>query len=333
MDGSFERGATVGSYRILRAVGNGGMGSVYEAEHVRLGTRYALKVFRFEGTNREFLRKRFLAEAKVLARLDNPRIVRVYDMDVEESFAWFTMNYVEGTDGVLRTLADVPQAGRTPTDRIVGWYEDVRAALTAVHAAGVVHRDVKLENVLLARDGHAVLADFGICRILDDRLRGEVNVTRTMASKDEDMKVVLGTAAYLAPEIRAEGEATAATDLYALGVAFFRLLTGLWYEPGPHAFDLLAPFDRRWKTVLAALLAENPSERSALPFRVAVRRRCLWPLVGMVASAVAASVLTALFIRLRQPSAQVPSVQESADVAEKGDVSVEEVFSIPDSIK
>ena len=328
MDGNFERGATVGSYRILRAVGNGGMGAVYEAEHVRLGTRYALKVFRFEGTNREFLRKRFLAEAKVLARIDNPRIVRVYDMDVAGDFAWFAMNYVEGADGVQRTLAAVPQAGRTPVERIVGWYEDVRAALTAVHAAGVVHRDVKLENVLIDRDGHAVLADFGICRILDDRLRGEVNVTRTMVSKDEDMKVVLGTAAYLAPEIRAEGEATAATDLYALGVAFFRLLTGLWYEPGPHAFDLLAPFDRRWKTVLAALLAENPAERSALPFRVAVRRRCLWPFVGMVASAVVASVLTALFVRLRQPSAQEP-----AHAAEKDDASVEEVFSIPDSVR
>lgn len=328
MDGSFERGATIGSYRILRAVGNGGMGSVYEVEHVRLGTRYALKVLRFEGTNREFLRKRFLAEAKVLARLDNLRIVRVYDMDVEESFAWFTMNYVEGPDGVLRTLADVPQAGRTPTERIVGWYEDVRAALEVVHAAGVVHRDVKLENVLVACDGHVVLADFGICRILDDRLRGEVSVTRTMASKDEDMKVVLGTAAYLAPEIRAGGEATAATDLYALGVAFFRLLTGMWYEPGPHAFDLLAPFDRRWKTVLAALLAENPDERFALPFCVAVRRRCLWPLVGMVAAAVVASALTVLFIRLRQPIAQEP-----AHVAEKGDVLVEEVFSIPDSVE
>ena len=304
------------------------MGAVYEAEHVRLGTRYALKVFRFEGTNREFLRKRFLAEAKVLARIDNPRIVRVYDLDVAEDFAWFAMNYVEGADGVPRTLAAVPQAGRTPVERIVGWYEDVRAALTAVHAAGVVHRDVKLENVLIDRDGHAVLSDFGICRILDDRLRGEVNVTRTMASKDEDMKVVLGTAAYLAPEIRAEGEATAATDLYALGVAFFRLLTGLWYEPGPHAFDLLAPFDRRWKTVLAALLAENPAERSALSFRVAVRRRCLWPFVGMVASAVVASVLTVLFVRLRQPSAQEP-----AHAAEKDDASVEEVFSIPDSVR
>ena len=304
------------------------MGSVYEVEHVRLGTRYALKVFRFEGENREFLRKRFLAEAKVLARLDHPHIVRVYDMDVEESFAWFTMNYVDGPDGVLRTLADVPQAGQTSADLIAGWYEDVRAALTAVHSVGVVHRDVKLENVLIARDGHAVLADFGICRILDDRLRGEVNVTRTMAAKDEDMKVVLGTAAYLAPEIRSGGEATAATDLYALGVAFFRLLTGLWYEPGPHAFDLLAPFDRRWKVVFAALLAADPAERSAVPFRVSVRRRRLWPLVGMVASAAVASVLTALVIRFRQSSAQEPT-----RMTENDDVSVEEFFSIPDSVK
>ena len=94
------------------------------------------------------------------------------------------------------------------------------------------------------------------------------------------------------------------------------------------AFDLLAPFDRRWKAVFAALLAADPAERFAMPFCVAARRPCLWPLAGMVASAAVASVLTALCVRFRQPSAQEPTC-----VSAKDDVSVEAVFSIPDSVK
>ena len=323
-----ETDRIVGNYRVVRPLGVGGMGSVYEVEHVRLGIRYAMKVFAAEGRDADFLRKRFFAEGKILARLNHTRIVRVYDMDVADDFAWFTMDYVEGPNGAPQTLAGLPTSGAVPETKIAGWYEDVREALEAVHAAGIVHRDVKLENVLIDRDGRAVLSDFGISRIVDDDLRRKLEVTRTMVAKDADMKLVVGTAAYLAPEIRTGGEPTPASDFFALGVAFFRLMTGLWYEPGPHAFDLLAPFDRRWKTVLAALLAADPAERSALPFRVAVRCRPSWPLVGMVASAVVASVLTALFIRLGHPSAQEPK-----HVTEKDAASVEDVFSIPDSVR
>ena len=274
---SLSPGSVISSYRIVRRIGSGAMGSVYEAEHVRLGVRYALKVFTFEGRNAEFHRKRFMAEGRILARLNHPRIVRVYDMDVADGFAWFAMDYVEGPEGRPLTLAEVPRAGEESEERIRGWYEDVREALEVVHAAGIVHRDVKLENILIGRDGRAVLSDFGISRITDEDLRRELEVTRTMVAGTQDVKLVMGTAAYLAPEVRNGGEPSAATDHYALGIAFFRLLTGLWYEPGPHALDLLAPFDRQWRSIIADLLNPLPESRKAGEF---VRhRRIRWGLV------------------------------------------------------
>ena len=324
-----ETDRVVGNYRVVRPLGNGGMGSVYEVEHVRLGVRYAMKVFAAEGKDAAFLRKRFFAEGKILARLSHPRIVRVYDMDVTDGFAWFTMDYVEGPKGEPQTLADLPTSGAVPEERIAGWYADMREALEAVHAAGIVHRDVKLENILIGRDGRAVLSDFGISRIVDDDLRRKLEVTRTMVAKDADMKLVVGTAAYLAPEIRSGGEPTAATDWHALGVAFFRLLTGMWYEPGLHAFDLLAPFDRRWKTVLSALLAEKPEERKPLQLKKAQARRSSvlpWGLVGILSLA----LLAALLWR-RRGTADTADAADSA--AEMPAAEVEGLFSIPDSVR
>lgn len=318
-----SQGSQIGSCRIVRRIGRGGMGEVYEAEHVRLGVAYAIKVFPLEGRDAAFLTKRFLAEGRLLARLDHPRIVRVHDMGKTDRFAWFTMDYVTGPEGRPQTLADVPQAGGLPERTLAGWYEDMREALAVVHGAGIVHRDVKLENMLVGKDGRAVLSDFGISRIVDERLRESVAVTRTMVSTDAKAKTVLGTVAYLAPEVRAGGSPTAASDLYALGVAFFRLLTGLWYEAGPHAFDLLAPFDRRWRMVLAGLLAADPQQRRAESFRPTRRDGgSVWKGLAL-GSLVLWAVLAGLWIWTHFGAVEAPQ-QEAPS---------EDEFAIPESLR
>ena len=323
----FEADRIIGNYRVVGPLGAGGMGSVYAVEHVRLGVRYAMKVFAAEGRDSEFLRKRFLAEGKILARLSHPRIVRVYDMDVADGFAWFTMDYVEGPSGKPQTLADLPASGAIPEEKIAGWYEDMREALEAVHAAGIVHRDVKLENILIDREGRAVLSDFGISRIVDDDLRRKLAVTRTMAAKDADMKVVVGTAAYLAPEIRSGGEPTPRSDAYALGITFFRLMTGLWFEPGPHAFDLLSPFDGRWLGLFERLLATDPEKRTLPPFSWRTPRRS----GRSIAMAFAVGVLSGLAMSAALclgRSLLADSGNENAVVIEDDDF-----FDIPQSVK
>ncbi|MCQ2390447.1 MAG: bifunctional serine/threonine-protein kinase/formylglycine-generating enzyme family protein [Kiritimatiellae bacterium] len=309
-------GSTIGSYRVLRRLGAGGMGVVYEVEHAQLGVRYALKVFPFEGQKGEFLRKRFVAEGKILARLSVPGVVRVYDMGTTETFAWFTMDCVLGADGEPHTLADVPQTGESPEDTVIGWYEDVRQALEGVHAAGVVHRDVKLENVLIDSEGKAKLGDFGISRVKDESLRAEIALTRTMVTgTSTDARIVLGTVAYMAPEMRTGGEAAPATDCYALGVAFFRLLTGIWYEPGPRAFDLLAPFDKRWREVLGALLATDPAKRTLMPFRTGRRKTLRRFILGAALGSVCAlPLIGGLHYCRHEPNA----THEKEVVAQKG---------------
>ena len=330
---------TVGSYRVVRRLGQGGMGVVYEVEHVRLGTRHALKAFSHEGQDAELFRKRFLAEGRLLARLNHPRIVRVHDMDVTDGLAWFAMDLILSEDGEPKTLADVPRDGTVPEERLVAWYEDVREALEAVHKAGVVHRDVKLENMLLGADGHVHLADFGISKIVDDKLRKELSVTMTLVSADANGKSLVGTSAYLPPEVRQGRPLSRESDYYSLGVSFFRLLTGLWYSPGPHAFDLLSPFGKAWRQVLGGLLEADPAKRRLLPVRLPPRRRRLPVgllvgfLLGLLVAGIAALVTG-------KGSDEEPSVPAPAAVvkpkpppeAEAAEADLSD-FAIPDSIK
>lgn len=277
---AFVPGRDIGPYRVVRRLGGGGMGSVYEVEHLALGTRLALKVFSLEKGDVDFLRNRFLTEGRLLARLRHPRLVRVYDLAVDEETGapYFTMDLVLGPDGQPTTLEQVRRTGKVREPDVARWYADICEALEAVHAAGIVHRDVKLENVLLDAEGHAVLSDFGVSRIVAAALGKELDVVATASLKTPEGTRVLGTRGYLAPEIRDGRQATAAADWYALGFLLFRLLTGVWYEPDTDVFELLAPFDPQWRMVLEALLEPDPEKRRTLPFPVdgGKKNRHLW---------------------------------------------------------
>ena len=295
---AFAPGRAIGPYQVVRSLGGGGMGMVYEVVHGALGTHFALKVFTLEKGDVDFLKNRFLVEGRILARLRHPRLVRVYDLGVDEETGspYFTMDLVLGPNGQPTTLEQVRREGRVREPDAVRWYADVCEALEAVHAAGIVHRDVKLENVLLDADGHVVLSDFGVSRILADALGKELDVTATASLKTPEDKRVLGTRGYLAPELREGAKATAAADYYALGFLFFRLLTGVWYEPDTDVFDLLAPFAPQWRTALSALLDPDPAKRRLIPLsaKSAARpyRRWLLALAAVTVLCATASLLS-----------------------------------------
>jgi len=259
----FEPGQKIGTYRIIRLLGQGGMGAVYEVEHTQLGVHYALKAFTLEGGHVDVLKNKFLTEGKVLARLHDPHLVHVFDLNFDEATGtpYFVMELVLSEDGSPRTLSDVNTA-ELDEDCVLQWFAELASVVDYIHREGIIHRDIKLGNVLLSLDGHVVLSDFGISRLFSERLRSDVKAVNTMVSEAvTGARLVMGTQGYMAPEVADGKEAMPAADSYSLGVMFVYLLTGIWYEPGSKVFKLLETLEYRWIDVLPRLLAEDPAER------------------------------------------------------------------------
>jgi serine/threonine protein kinase len=197
-------------YRSPELIGQGGMGEIYRAEDELLGWTVAVKVLAKRSSADEALRGRFTREALAAARLTGqPNTVTTFDVGEHEGRPFIVMEYLKG--GSLEDR--LREHGAQDPGRVLAWLDEAGAAIDAAHEHGVVHRDVKPGNLLLAGDGTVRVADFGVASAV-----GLDSLTMT--------GTVLGTAGYLAPE-QARGEPTTpATDLYALAVVAFELLTG-----------------------------------------------------------------------------------------------------------
>lgn len=246
---------SIPGYELGGEIGRGGMAVVYAARHAGLGLPCAIKVFDPpEGRHRDQLRDRFLVEAKLLATLRHPGIARVTDAGLlPDGRAWYAVDREGGPSLAVRLAAPVPPSP-DEVDRI---YDGLRAALAHCHARGVVHGDLKAENVILRPDGSPVLIDFGISRVLDPDLR------RRLDLGSATLPVNLGTPYTLAPECRQGARATPASDVFAFGVLLHKLVTGLWYEGSPRALEQLPGLAPDWAPLLARMLAADPAARPA----------------------------------------------------------------------
>ena len=259
-------GDVIGRYRVVRLLGAGGMGTVYEVECVDGGGRYALKAFTRDRGDMETLRRRFRTEGRALSYLQHPNLMRVHELgeDAKRGLLYFVMDVVLDAGGQVRTLAGV-EPGEADEAQLARWYGQIRSALEYIHAEGVVHRDVKPSNILVNAEGDAILGDLGISRFLDGELRRKLDVESTMEATNVEARTIMGSVMFLAPELRRGEKATPASDAYALGVTFYRLLTGIWYEPGPVADGLLSEFGREWVHALRRLLSASPAARLPIP--------------------------------------------------------------------
>ncbi|OHV06300.1 serine/threonine-protein kinase [Mycobacterium talmoniae] len=226
--GRLAPGAVFAGYTIERVLGGGGMGTVYVAAHPRLPRRVALKLLHLDLTRDDYVRSRFESEAGHVARLEHPNIVGVYDTGREGNQLWIAMQYIEGSSAGDALRSGGPLAPEQAV-RVIG---ETAKALDYAHGEGVLHRDVKPDNILLEQDrsnraGRVLLADFGIAKALAETS----HLTRT--------GMLVASLQYAAPE-QFDGEALdERTDVYALGCTLFHLLTGRPPYPGTSLPELM----------------------------------------------------------------------------------------------
>ena len=197
-----------GRYQVRSRIARGGMATVYLATDLRLERRVAIKIMHGHLADDSAFKERFIQEARSAARLAHPNVVNVFDQGQDSDMAYLVMEYLPGI-----TLRDLLQEhGKLTTEQTLDVLEAVLAGLSAAHQAGIVHRDLKPENVLLADDGRIKLGDFGLARAVSAN-------TATGAA-------LLGTIAYLSPELVTRGIADARSDIYAVGIMMYEMLTG-----------------------------------------------------------------------------------------------------------
>ena len=214
-------GRTLGNLRLTEKIGTGGMGAVYRAEHVALGTPYAVKVLHRQFSDDETVAERFRREAVACSRLRHENTVFVTDFGVHDEVGiYLVMEYLEGV-----SLHDLLRAeGALPLGRFARFAAQVCDAMGAAHRLGIVHRDLKPENVMVltdvGREDRVKVLDFGIAHLRDAGAAGAGSITRA--------GTVVGTPAYMAPEQidRRQGPVTPSSDIYALGVIFYECLAG-----------------------------------------------------------------------------------------------------------
>ncbi len=197
-----------GRYRVRARIARGGMATVYVATDLRLERRVAIKVMHGHLSDDTVFQSRFIQEARSAARLSDPHVVNVFDQGQDGEMAYLVMEYLPGI--TLREL--LREHRRLTIDQTLTIMDAILSGLAAAHRAGIVHRDVKPENVLLAEDGRIKIGDFGLARA----------TTANTASGAQ----LMGTIAYLAPELVTRGTADARSDIYSLGIMLYEMLTG-----------------------------------------------------------------------------------------------------------
>ncbi len=250
------KGFFLGKYKLLGHIGTGGMSSVYLAEHTKMHDLRAIKVLPTSKRNKSSYLARFQQEARAIASLNHPNIVRAYDIDNEGDTHYIVMEYVEGGD--LQSL--VKKKGPLPFDKVADYAAQAARGLQHAHDSGLIHRDVKPATLLIRKDGTVKLLDLGLALFTD-----EDKASLTIDHNDK----VLGTADYLAPEqaLNSHGVDQRA-DLYGLGCTMYFMLTGNPPFPEGSIAQRIAKHQKMMPTQIRKLRHECPGELEGICWKL-----------------------------------------------------------------
>src|SRR5437588_416194 len=212
---------TLGSYRILEKLGEGGMGAVYLAKDARLGRRVALKLLPTHFARDDERVRRFEQEARAASALNHPNILTVHEIGESKGRRFIVTEFVEG-----RTLRERLTEGRFALDEALDVCAQVAGALAKAHASGIVHRDIKPENVMVDEEGHVKVLDFGIAKQVAQVPSVDTEAPTTARIVNTASGVVLGTSTYMSPEQLRGQELDARTDIWSLGVLLYEMVAG-----------------------------------------------------------------------------------------------------------
>src|ERR1700756_5637532 len=262
---AIQIGQQLGSLEITALLGKGGMGEVYRARDTKLKRDVAIKILPDEFARDADRVNRFQREAEVLASLSHPNIAGIYDLQQTGETRFLVMELVEG-----ETLADRIARGPIPVEEALGIAKHICEALEAAHEKGIVHRDLKPANVKIMPDGKVKVLDFGLAKAIENGPTGRTlsNSPTLLSIAGTNPGVILGTAAYMAPE-QARGRAVdKRADIWAFGAVLYEMLTGIRAFDGEDVADTMSRVIQR-EPDLSALPSETPSNVRTLI------RRCL----------------------------------------------------------
>jgi len=253
-------GKSLGQYQILQFLGTGAMAEIYLAYQPSVKREVAVKVLVSMWRDDPSFVKRFEQEVEIIAHLQHPFIVPVYDFGEQGDLLYIVMAYLRG--GTLAKIIHESQGG-LPVQKVIQLVKLISSGLDYAHSKGILHRDLKPNNILLDEFGNPYIADFGIAK----NLEGKDDATNT---------IMTGTAAYMAPETAQTGRSTKKGDIYALGIILFEMLTGKVPYMGKNPYKVLSAHVHNaipnlleirpelpvaFQTIVEKVLAKNPEER------------------------------------------------------------------------
>ena len=248
-------GTRLGHYEILAPLGKGGMGEVWLAEDARLERKVALKILPAEFTKDGERLRRFVREAKAASALNHPNILTVHDIGEQDGLHYIAAEYVDG-DTLRRHLRrDARGLGE-----LLNLAVQIADALAEAHQAGIIHRDVKPENVIVKSSGLVKLLDFGLAKLSEPQMPTADTSAPTVAQENTGANVILGTLAYMSPEQARGKEVDARTDVFSFGVVLYEMVTGRAPFEGETASDVMAAILMKEPELITVYNPEAPAE-------------------------------------------------------------------------